>query len=138
MDKDLPDNVVPISMLRIKYGNPKKCTCANRKYVIDHVNKEVLCADCGVAFSPYDALVDIAQHYDRLNSQVQSLHEQKKQIANWKPHLLPLRELERVYRGGAMLPCCPHCHRGIEARELTSYVNKQMEMERRKFDKGEA
>lgn len=134
-DKDFPEKIVPITSLRIVRDKNKKCTCRNRAFEVDTQNREVLCADCGAVVDPYDAIKDIAVLYERFNREVESLYEQRKQILNWKPHLLPLRELERIYRGGSMLPCCPHCGRGIEARELVvGSVNKKSELERRKFE----
>ena len=134
--KGLPHNIIPISSLRIRRDKDKKCTCADHKYDIDPQNKEVSCAGCGTIVQPFDALLDIAYHYEMLTKEAEALLEQRRQILDWKPHLLPLRRVEGIYRSGQMLPCCPHCGRGILAEELPiASVNKQSEMERRKFDK---
>jgi len=131
----LPDNVIPITTLRIKYDKKKKCTCRSTKYEVDFQNKEVTCADCGAIVQPFDAICNLAQHYDRLQSEVRNLLQQRKQIVDWKPWLLSMRKLERTYRGGDMLPCCPHCGRGIMAHELNkAATSKQRELERRKFE----
>lgn len=135
MSDKLPDKVIPISTLRINRDKSKKCTCRNRKFEIDTQNKEILCQECGAIINPYDALFDIAYHYEQLSSEVDRLLEQHKQIVNWKPHLLVMRELEKIYRGD-MLPCCPHCGRGVHAKELlVSRVNKKREDERRLFER---
>lgn len=135
MDKELPDNIIPISILRINRGKDRKNNCKHGQYEVDSTNKEVICTKCGEVVHPYDALLDMARNRERLVEEMQNLLEQRKRILNWKPHLLAVRELERVYRGGEMLPCCPHCGRGIEARELAiRQVNKKIEMERRKFE----
>jgi hypothetical protein len=134
MDK-LPDNVIQITALRINYDKDKKCTCRNRRFEVDLQNREILCVNCGVVVDPFEAMKEIALDVNNLNREIQSLYEQRRNLFNWKPHLLAVRELERVYRGGDMLPCCPHCGRGIEAKELTrAFTNKQMELERRKFE----
>lgn len=141
-DNELPENVIPITTLRINRNKNKKCTCGesvggtkqHRRYEIDTTNRLILCADCGVVVDPYDAIYDITTRWEEFSREVKSLYEQRKQILNWKPWLLPMRELERIYRGGEMLPCCPHCGRGIEAQELIiNQVNKRVEIERRKF-----
>jgi hypothetical protein len=134
-EKDLPDNIIPISTLRIKYDKTKKCTCKNRRFEVDVVNREVLCADCGATVDAFEAIKEIAFDLCHLESETEALLNQRKQILNWKPHLLVIRELERIYRSD-MFPCCPHCGRGIDAHELIrTQVNKKMEMERRKFKK---
>lgn len=134
-ENDLPENVIPITAIRINHNKDKKCTCRNRCFEVDTQNKEILCAECGAVVPPYDAMLDIAFDVNTMNMEVESLREQRMKLLNWKPHLIALRKLERIYRSGSMLPSCPHCGRGIEAQELLKReVNKQMEMERRKFE----
>lgn len=139
MDKpELPDKIIPISMLRTNWDNKKKNLCEHGEYEVDVTNKEVTCVKCGANVNPFDAIFDITRHYEKIHRDVERLLEERKQILNWQPHLVALRELERIYRGGTMLPCCPHCGRGVEASELTrGMVNKRVELERRRFEKGE-
>lgn len=133
-NNELPEKVIPLTVLRLNWDSKKKNSCEHGYYEIDPVNKEVTCTECGAVVSAYDVLWDVARKYDRLQREIQSLLEQRKQILNWKPWLLPMRKLERTYRGGHMLPCCPHCGRGIMAGEMTGAVNKNIELERRKFE----
>jgi len=128
----LPDKVIPISTLRINRNRDKKCTCRNRKFEIDTQNREISCQECGAVIDPYVALLDIASHYEQFGKEVDSLLTQRKQIIDYKPHLLVMRELEKIYMGGRMLPCCPHCHKGIHAKELlVASTSKQYENRRR-------
>ena len=128
---ELPNNVTPISTLIINRNKRKECTCIDRRFEIDTVNNEILCASCGVIVDPFDAMLDIATRYERINQEVQHLLDQRKQILNWKPHLLTVRKIEQIYRG-SMILSCPHCGRGILADELTHIqVNKQSELQRR-------
>lgn len=133
-DNDLPDKIIPITTIRLNREAKKKNNCEHGYYEVDPVNKEVVCTKCGVIVSAFDALLDIARKYDRFQREVQSLLDQRKQILDWKPWLLPMRKLESIYRGGVMIPSCPHCGRGIMAGEMTGAVNKQIEFERRKFE----
>ena len=132
MSDKLPDKVIPISTLRINRNRDKKCTCRNRKFEIDTQNREISCQECGAVIDPYVALLDIASHYEQFGKEVDSLLTQRKQIIDYKPHLLVMRELEKIYMGGRMLPCCPHCHKGIHAKELlVASTSKQYENRRR-------
>lgn len=138
MSDKLPDKIIPISFLRKNHDKNKKCTCVNRKFEIDTQNKEVCCVECGTIVNPYDALLDISEHYEQINREVQRLLDQRKEILNWQPHLLAVRDLERIYRSKDMIPCCPHCGRGIEAKEFTTrMVNRKYEQERRRFENKE-
>jgi len=132
----LPDKVIPISTLRIIRDKNKKCTCRNRKFYIDTQNREISCQECGAVIDPYDAMLDIANHYEQFGKEVDSLLTQRKQILDYKPHLLVMRELEKIYMGGKMLPCCPHCGKGIHAKELlVASTSKQYEDRRRLKEK---
>ena len=73
MSDKLPDKIIPISTLRTNRDRNKKCTCRNRKFEIDTQNKEILCQECGTIVDPYDALFDIAMHYERLEEEVENL-----------------------------------------------------------------
>ena len=133
MSDKLPDKIIPISTLRIIMDKNKKCTCRNRKFYIDTQNREISCQECGAIVHPYNALFDIAMHYERIEEEVNNLLAVRQQIVDYKPHLLAMRELEKIYRRD-MLPSCPHCHKGIYAKELLiSGVSKKHEEQRRLF-----
>lgn len=135
-NNELPDKIIPIKMLRVNREAKKKNNCEHGYYEIDVINKEVTCTECGAVVSAYDAILDICRRYERLEREANSILAQRREIMDWKPWLLPMRKLEKIYRGGEMLPCCPHCGRGIESQELIrSSVNKQHEIERRKFER---
>ena len=132
MSEKLPDKIIPISTLRINRDKTKICKCHNRKFEIDTTNRIITCQECGAIIHPYDALLDIASHYEQFGREVDNLLTQRKQILDYKPHLLVMRELEKIYMGGRMLPCCPHCSRGIYAKELLiASTSKQYEDRRR-------
>jgi len=138
MSDKLPDKIIPISTLIINRAKRKTCQCRNRKFEIDTTNREVICQECGAIVDPYDALLSIATHYDQLSEEVKYLLEQRKKIIDWEPHLVAIRKLELIYRGGKMIPCCPHCKNGLYANELLiSSMNKKYEEQRRKFKKKE-
>lgn len=123
----LPDNVKRIDILRVEYGKRKLCECPNFHYEIDYTNRIVTCADCGAVVEPFEALYEIAKNYERLGKQVSSLLEQRKKIANYKPHLAIIKNLERMYSGNnySMVPVCPRCGEAFELQELTSWSNKK-------------
>ena len=138
MSDKLPDNVKRFDILKIEHGMQKLCTCGRDfKYKIDTENRLIYCK-CGAIIDPFEAICNLAKHYDRISDETQRILQAKKEVAMWNPWLLPLREIERTYHGGSMLPSCPHCGRGILVDELArSSVNKGRELERRKFDKKE-
>ncbi|MDP5274330.1 hypothetical protein Q5Y73_09430, partial [Chengkuizengella sp. 2205SS18-9] len=66
------------------------------------------------------------------------LLEQRKQIENYKPHMVVFKELERSYRkrhGERMIPTCPNCSRGFRFEELSGWVNERFEKGLREKEK---
>ena len=126
MDK-LPDKIKRIDVLRVEFGKKKLCNCHEPHYEIDNQNKLVHCEDCGAIVDPFTALVEIARHYDRIASQAEELLEQRKQIQNYKPHLVVMKELESRYRADnySMMPVCPRCREPFDLTELTSWVSRK-------------
>lgn len=98
---------------------------------MDTKNRCVNCGYCGALIDPYEAMEYLATKYEKFEQQTKALLEQRKQIAAYEPHLLVIRELERGYRGKKMLPCCPHCNKGIYIEEIKSWVGRGYEEHRR-------
>lgn len=123
----LPDSIVQLDMVRLNRDRRKFCTCTKTTYEVDEVNRVVTCRQCGAWVEPFAALVDIASRREEREREQQRLLDQRREILNYKPHLLVMRELERGYRGKTMLPTCPHCHRGFYFEELNHWVNRKIE-----------
>jgi hypothetical protein len=133
---NLPENVVQIEMLQRVYNRGRRCDCYKPKYLLDVPNHEVTCKVCGLPVEPFEALKNIASDIDRWNSEVQGLFKQRQELLDWQPHLVALREVEKTYRGGKYIPSCPHCKRGLLAEDLViSFIGKEQELNRRKFEK---
>lgn len=131
---ELPDKVVRLEVLRINRNIGKRCKCEEPNYVVDTDNREVNCDQCGSRIDPYDAIYGLAHHYERLQEEVQGLLRQRREIANYKPHLIVFRNLESHYRSKEMLPCCPECRKAFYFEHITSWTNRRMEELRRKCD----
>ena len=130
----LPDSIVRLDLVRLNRDRKKFCTCAKATYEVDEVNRVVTCRQCGAWVEPFAALADIARRHEEQEREQQRLLDQRREILNYKPHLLVMRELERSYRGKTMLPTCPHCHRGFYFEELSHWVNREIEDARRERD----
>jgi len=126
MTDKLPDKIIGIDQLKINRGINKFCTCHNRRFMIDPKNRRVTCQGCGSGVDPYDAMYEIARKGEKLQEQVQSLLEQRKQIQNYKPWLVTIKNLEKQYRGKKMLPTCPSCEEPFYLEELTYWTNAKL------------
>lgn len=124
---ELPKNITRFEVLKIRRDIKKLCRCRGSNYVVDTQNHLVYCDKCGAVVSPWQALVDIATHYDRLQKEVENLLEERRKIANYQPRRVVIKQLEQQYcRGkGDMLPTCPRCGKPFYLSELTNWVNKK-------------
>ncbi|ACL58150.1 hypothetical protein [Methylobacterium nodulans] len=100
--------------------------------MIDAQHGTVSCKDCGESVSAFHALKTVATQEGLYRRQMAAM---KREEAEIKEHrfLKAVRMLDRIWRGGRALPCCPHCKRGIYAHELTgASVGIALEEQRRK------
>lgn len=129
MDKEkineLPENVVNLTTLRIERGLSKFCTCPNKTFTIDSSNRMVTCSTCGSYVDPYDALIELALKPESLHRDIKRLLEQRKQIAQYKPHLVVIKMLEQSARDKNMMPVCPKCNQPFELHELNHWTNRK-------------
>lgn len=126
MSDKLPENIVRFDNLRIDYARKKLCECENPQYVIDAQNKLVSCQICGAILEPYVALENLARVLSRKENKLEQMLVQAKALANYKPHLRVIKDIEHKYRQDrfAMLPTCPHCKKPFDLSELKMWVNR--------------
>lgn len=133
MSEKLPDNVKRLEILRVERGMKKLCVCANPHFVIDDKNRLVYC-ECGALVDPFDALKDIADEWEEMTEHTEYLLRTRKEIDNYKPHLVVIKQLAELYRGSRMWPTCPVCKEAFDLKEILSnfwvnpeYVRKKRE-----------
>jgi hypothetical protein len=122
--EQLPDKLVSLDQVRISRGLEKICKCDNRKFVIDTSNRRVTCNGCGATVDPYEAMLELAFNREKHMNELERLYEQRKQIVNYKPHLVVIKTLEKQYRGRKMIPNCPRCSEPFYLEELTRWQGK--------------
>lgn len=88
---DLPDKIVQLETLRINRNVGKRCKCPKPNYVVDPDNREVTCGKCGSRVDPFDAMYTIARDWEGFRDDVDRLHEQRKEIMNYKPWLVVIK-----------------------------------------------
>ena len=121
---------------RIDRFDPKACRHI-RVEQNDH-GETVTCRDCGVQVSAYWALNALAdfwkEHERKYSAAVRKLNEDKAA----KLHLIAARVVEKAWRSHSMVPCCPHCGEGINAKDGfgETLVSKRIDEARRAARKG--
>ncbi|MCA1066162.1 hypothetical protein QTG56_25150 (plasmid) [Rossellomorea sp. AcN35-11] len=125
MDKQLPNNIIQIEQLKINRNLNKLCSCNNRRFTLDTQNRRVLCDVCGAVVDPYDAMYDLASKRVDLQREVETLLQQRMEIAEYKPWLKVIKSLEKHYRGKHYLPNCPRCAEPFYLEELSHWTGRE-------------
>jgi len=99
-------------------GYPRR-KCNHTRFFVDETNHEVTCRDCNAIVQPFDAMLVFANRTNEYRERLDRMRAEQVELAAYKPWLKAVKRLEGVWRG-SMLPCCPHCHRGIEAEDLAN------------------
>ncbi|KZE44150.1 hypothetical protein AV540_02295 [Brevibacillus parabrevis] len=72
------DKLIQLDFIRVDRNRPRKCVCERPKYSVDTVNREITC-ECGMVVDPFEAMLNLANHYEHLNQQHRMLNEQRQQ-----------------------------------------------------------
>ena len=126
---DLPENILRYDIIKVDRQRKKLCQCHLRHtphYLIDSQNRIVECEDCGAIIDPFEAMFRLALSNERQDDYWETVLEQRRQISNYKPHLVIIKELERTYRAQnfSMVPCCPRCDQPFDLPEITHWRNR--------------
>lgn len=117
MGDSLPDKIVRFDVLQVEYGKAKLCRCIQPSYLIDSQNKLVYCKDCGAIVDPLDALISIARQHERADKYLQQQLEERRQIDNYKPRRVVIKNIEDHYNHHTE-PTCPHCGKPFLLKSL--------------------
>ena len=127
----MKENIIILDHIRIDRQKPRKCTCEVRKFTVDTVNREIECS-CGITVDPFEAMLYLANNYERINQDHEKLHAQAQEWVHQKPYSVLFKELERGYQRGKMLPRCPECEQAFDFDHITSWVNAEFFRQMRK------
>lgn len=106
--------------------------CQHNATVLDERLGTVTCKDCQATLSAFWVLGQIAREENRCFERIHRLRHEAEELQKWVPFLRSMRSLEKRWRGRAMLPVCPHCHRGLWPEELGASVSLSLEIAQRK------
>jgi len=120
---DLPDKIVSFGALRVEYGMEKTCQCKTARYEIDVKNRFVYCQDCGAIIEPFEALLNIAQYYERYEDRLNYMLEERRKLEEWNPRLLVAKNIVEHYHSGKMAPVCPRCHEAFDLKEIWQWTD---------------
>lgn len=137
----MTDNVIEIGDLIVRrkkerhwYGDER---CPHLHLTWDDNGHIVTCDDCSKQIDPYWAMQMLASHYEKAFKKVQARAQSVADDKAHNLHLIAAKKVEAVWRSKKMVPCCPHCDRGIlpEDQLGAKQMGKQFELARRQKDR---
>lgn len=137
----MDDNVIEIGDLIVRrkkerhwYGDER---CPHLHLTWDDNGHIVTCDDCRKQIDPYWAMQMLASHYEKAFKKVQARAQSVADDKAHNLHLIAAKKVEAVWRSKKMVPCCPHCDRGIfpEDQLGAKQMGKQFELARRQKDR---
>lgn len=120
----MENKIVQIDVLKLEYDYQKICKCERCLYEIDVQNRLIRCTECGAIVDPFEALMNIAKNFDRVNEQVKNCYHKINELNSYKPYLREAKRYEAMMREKDLLPICPKCGELFEWHELRSMGNK--------------
>ena len=137
LQEHLPEQIIELKAFRIKRDREKLCQCKEKNIEVDPINRVVSCGKCGAWIEPFEALLYMATEHENHYREVKELLAQRREIANYKPHLIVIRKLEERYRGRKMLPECPRCKQPFFFEEIDGWINREWYEKQRQTSLGD-
>lgn len=112
--------------------------CDHKHIRLDGNGHIVRCMKCDAQLSAFWALEMLAEQYNR---ELRRLERDRNALAAAQQanlHLLAARKVEAVWRSTKMAPACPHCGRGILAKDGLGNERVRIEFELRRRATAEA
>ena len=112
-------NVVDFGAFRISQREGKRSwsyrdeRCSHHHLTLDDNGHIVRCDDCKEVVSAYWAIQMLAEVYNKAVRKVDAARQQVAEDKAHNIHLTAAKRVEKVWRSKNMVPCCPHCGRGI-------------------------
>lgn len=111
----------------IEERRKKRCSCKDRKFILDPINREVICKKCGQVVDPLDALLEIASKWELKERYLDAMCKTEERLAKWivsHKEPLALKPFIEKYRQD-LRPYCPHCNKMIDLYKIRSWGDKK-------------
>lgn len=135
----MSDNVIDIGAFRVSRNGPKRSydrndkRCPHGQIELDDQGQIVRCTQCGETLSAYWALGMLAKVFNDEWEKLKMAQDRATAAREIQLHLVAAKSLEKVWRSRSMVPCCPHCDRGILAEDMLrpAQTRREFEIKRR-------
>lgn len=116
--------VVDIGDLRVARGLTRRpaSTCRHRNMHYDSRERRVWCPDCKGDVDPFDAFMLVVENYDEAYRRLLRVQADAKEAMAAGLRSIAARNVDQIWRGRTMLPCCPACHAPLFPEDFVKVV----------------
>lgn len=140
----MPEEIKVISIGNWKLQHASKhwtrplAECDHKHVELDSHGDIVRCVKCKTQVSAFWALSMLAECYDKEFGKLQAGRSSLEKAKESGLHLLAARKVEKVWRSRTDAPACPHCGRGILAKDDLGSRRVSIAIEMRRREVGAA
>lgn len=131
--------VIDLADVRIRWGRTKPSDrirpCDHNNLTYNDTERRVWCEDCERTLDGFDAFRSLVESFSKMERAARDKLKKANDALAKTIRRRAAQELSRVW-SGRMLPCCPHCRRGLMAHDFadgaSASVSKEFEQAARK------
>ncbi len=107
--------VIDFGDLRVARGLSRRpvTICRHHQLRYDTRERRIWCADCEHDVEPFDAFASLVERYDAAIKRAERKIAEAKEAQEFALRSIAAKQIDRHWRSRKMVPCCPHCQRGI-------------------------
>lgn len=123
--------VIDLDQVRIRTGRTpfRVKTCAHKKLIYSQSERRVWCEDCERTIDNFDAFQTFARHFEAMQREATIKVREAREALSGAARLRATKELDRIWSGRRMAPCCPHCRRGLIPEDFAGGVRSTVSLE---------
>lgn len=124
------DGVLSFTLYKIEKGREKICKCNPPHYVLDEVNRLVICNDCGAVVEPFEALLQMTKYIEEFAeyqreaiNKINVYREMANEESRRRMKNKAFQEMDRNYQKG-LYPYCPECGKIFDPAKIIRWQRK--------------
>lgn len=126
----LTSQVIDIGDFRVARGLSRRphSVCQHARILYDMSERRVWCEDCENTIEAFDALMLFVKHFEQVERITKRKRDEAEAARGAILNRIAAKQVEKTLRR-KMAVTCPHCRRGLTAKDLESHEMQSLEIE---------
>lgn len=123
--------VVDLDSVRIRTGRTpfRMKTCQHKRMIYNQTERRIWCEDCERTIDNFDAFQTLTRHFEAMERDARHKLSTAQEALAGSARLRATKELDRIWSGRRMAPCCPHCNGGLIPEDFAGGVRSTTSLE---------